>query len=95
MHALQYRRDALQPHAGIHARLGQRMHLAPLVTEGVHLVGPMSPGALREAIEEPAHRAGLRLESGLVEEFDLAGCPMHFDLVGDFSKPPVRFEIEG
>jgi DNA-binding SARP family transcriptional activator/outer membrane protein assembly factor BamB len=41
--------------------------LAPLVAEGVHLVGPMSPDALREAIEEPAHRAGLRLESGLVE----------------------------
>ncbi|WP_173924345.1 BTAD domain-containing putative transcriptional regulator [Agromyces sp. Marseille-P2726] len=41
--------------------------LAPLVAEGVHLVGPMSPDALREAIEEPAHRAGLRLEPGLVE----------------------------
>ena len=22
------------------------------------------------------------LEAGLVEEFDLAGCPIHFDLVG-------------
>ena len=41
--------------------------LAPLVAEGVHLVGPMAPAALREAIEEPARRAGLRLESGLVE----------------------------
>lgn len=41
--------------------------LAPLVAEGVHLVGPMSPDALREAIEGPAKRAGLRLEPGLVE----------------------------
>ncbi len=41
--------------------------LAPLVAEGVHLVGPMSPDALREAIEQPARRAGLRLEAGLVE----------------------------
>ena len=41
--------------------------LAPLVAEGVHLVGPMAPAALREAIEEPARRAGLRLEPGLVE----------------------------
>lgn len=40
--------------------------LAPLVAEGVHLVGPMAPTALREAIEEPARRAGLRLEPGLV-----------------------------
>ena len=41
--------------------------LAPLVAEGVHLVGPMSPAALREAIEQPARRAGLRLEAGLAE----------------------------
>ena len=41
--------------------------LAPLVAEGVHLVGPMAPTALREAIEQPARRSGLRLESGLVE----------------------------
>ncbi|SDS10401.1 DNA-binding transcriptional activator of the SARP family [Agromyces flavus] len=41
--------------------------LAPLVAEGVHLVGPMAPVALRRAIEEPARRAGLRLEPGLVE----------------------------
>ncbi|WP_430645572.1 BTAD domain-containing putative transcriptional regulator [Agromyces sp. GXS1127] len=41
--------------------------LAPLVAEGVHLVGPMAPDALREAIEQPARRAGLRLEPGLVE----------------------------
>ena len=51
--------------------------LAPLVAEGVHLVGPMAPDALREAIEEPARRAGLRLEPGLVELIlrDAAGRP--------------------
>jgi DNA-binding SARP family transcriptional activator len=41
--------------------------LARLVAEGVHLVGPMAPDALRQAIEQPALRAGLRLEPGLVE----------------------------
>ncbi len=41
--------------------------LAPLVAEGVHLVGPMSTEALRDAIEQPARRAALRLEPGLVE----------------------------
>ena len=51
--------------------------LAPLVAEGVHLVGPMAPAALRQAIAEPARRAGLRLESGLVELIlrDAAGEP--------------------
>ena len=41
--------------------------LAPFVAGGVHLVGPMAPTALREVVEEPARRAGLRLEHGLVE----------------------------
>ena len=41
--------------------------LAQLVAEGVHLVGPMSPDALRDAVQRPAQRAGLRLEPGLVE----------------------------
>ncbi|WP_187432690.1 BTAD domain-containing putative transcriptional regulator [Agromyces mariniharenae] len=41
--------------------------LAPLVAERVHLLGPMTPDALRAAIEQPARRAGLRLEPGLVE----------------------------
>ncbi|MET0976043.1 MAG: WD40 repeat domain-containing protein [Leifsonia sp.] len=35
--------------------------------EGVHLVGPLSASGLRSAIEGPARRAGLRLETGLVE----------------------------
>ncbi|NUT58784.1 MAG: hypothetical protein HOQ00_08085, partial [Agromyces sp.] len=42
-------------------------YLAPLVAEGVHLVGPMAADALRQAVELPARRAGLRLEPGLVE----------------------------
>lgn len=41
--------------------------LAPLVAEQVHLLGPMGPDALRAAVEQPAQRAGLRLEPGLVE----------------------------
>ena len=51
--------------------------LAPLIAEGVHLVGPMAPDALRDAIEQPARRAGLRLEPGLIEVIlrDAAGEP--------------------
>ncbi|HET6673058.1 MAG TPA: BTAD domain-containing putative transcriptional regulator [Agromyces sp.] len=41
--------------------------IGPLFTEGVHLVGPLSPSGLRHAIEEPAKLAGLRLEPGLTE----------------------------
>ena len=41
--------------------------LAPLLAEGVHLVGAMSGPDLRAAIEEPARQAGLRLEAGLTE----------------------------
>ena len=41
--------------------------LAPLLSEGVHLVAAMSEEDLRAAIEEPARRAGLRLEAGLPE----------------------------
>ena len=41
--------------------------LAPLLSESVHLVGAMREQDLRAAIEEPARRAGLRLEAGLSE----------------------------
>lgn len=41
--------------------------LAPLLSESVHLVAAMSEEDLRAAIEEPARRAGLRLEAGLSE----------------------------
>ena len=34
---------------------------------GIYLLGPLSEQALREAIVEPARRAGLRLEPGLIE----------------------------
>ena len=36
MNALQYRRDTLQPHAGVDRRLGQRMHDAGLVAVELH-----------------------------------------------------------
>ena len=41
--------------------------LARLIAEGVYVVGPLSKDDLRMAIEGPARRAGLRLESGLTE----------------------------
>ncbi len=41
--------------------------IGPFFAEGVHLVGPLTPAALRQVVEEPASRAGLRLEPGLVE----------------------------
>jgi WD40 repeat protein len=37
------------------------------VEAGLHLVGPMTEEELRDVIERPAQRAGLRLEPGLVE----------------------------
>jgi hypothetical protein len=40
---------------------------ARLVEQGLHVLTPMSADSLRDAIEGPAHRAGLRLEPGLVE----------------------------
>jgi WD40 repeat protein len=41
--------------------------LVDLLQDGQVLVGPMSPTAVRRAIEAPAAAAGLRLEPGLVE----------------------------
>jgi DNA-binding SARP family transcriptional activator len=51
--------------------------IGPLFAEGVHLVGPLTPGGLRRAIEEPAALAGLRTEPGLAELIlrDAAGAP--------------------
>jgi WD40 repeat protein/DNA-binding SARP family transcriptional activator len=40
---------------------------ARLVERGLHLLGPMTEGDLRAAIEGPAHQAGLLLEPGLVD----------------------------
>ncbi|MET0828376.1 MAG: AfsR/SARP family transcriptional regulator, partial [Microbacterium sp.] len=48
-----------------------RIRALPLIGDaigrGVYLLGPLSAFAYREAIEEPARRAGLTLEPGLVE----------------------------
>lgn len=41
--------------------------LSRLAEEGLHLVASMTAPELRAAVEEPARRAGLRLEAGLVE----------------------------
>lgn len=41
--------------------------LSRLAEQGLHLVRPLAGDELREAIEEPAHQAGLRLEHGLVD----------------------------
>lgn len=38
-----------------------------MAERGLHLVSPLSGAALREAIEQPALRAGLHLEPGLVD----------------------------
>ena len=41
--------------------------IARILEEGLYLLGPMREPDLRRAIEGPAHRAGLRLEPGLVD----------------------------
>ena len=41
--------------------------LSRLVEQGLYLMGPLGGAELREAIEQPAAIAGLRLEDGLVE----------------------------
>ena len=54
-------------------RADQMVHLtveqdfARMAEQGVLLVAPLEGRALREAIEEPARRAGVRLEHGLVD----------------------------
>lgn len=51
--------------------------LSRLAEQGLHLVTPLAGEPLRRAIEQPATRAGLRLEHGLVEllERDTEGEP--------------------
>ena len=51
--------------------------LSRLAEQGLHLVTPLSGAELREAIEQPAQRAGLRVERGLVDllERDTDGEP--------------------
>jgi DNA-binding SARP family transcriptional activator/energy-coupling factor transporter ATP-binding protein EcfA2 len=52
-------------------------HVGAAVGRGVYLLGPLAGDGLREAIVQPAVRAGLRLEPGLVEVVlrDAAGRP--------------------
>jgi len=53
--------------ADFYARCGEYPELVDVVQDRQLLVGPMTPGELREAITSPAARAGLALEPGLVE----------------------------
>ncbi len=57
--------------------------LSALVAEHQLLVGPLSPDGLRDAIEEPARRAGLELEPGLVRRIlaDVSTEPGHLPLL--------------
>ena len=48
-------------------RLAVELEFTRLAERGLHLVSPLAGDALREAIEEPALRAGLRVEPGLVD----------------------------
>lgn len=48
-------------------RLRALPDLGDAVRRGIYLVGPLSPAAWREAIEEPARQSHLQWESGLVE----------------------------
>lgn len=59
------------------AALSIDSQLARLVEQGLHLVTPLQGDRLREAIEQPAAQAGLRLEPGLVDllERDTDGEP--------------------
>jgi hypothetical protein len=51
--------------------------LAELLTGNDVLVGPMRPGEIARAIEQPARRSGIDLESGLIDAVvaDVAGRP--------------------
>jgi DNA-binding SARP family transcriptional activator len=49
------------------AELSVNAEFARLVEQGLHLVSPLAGDCLREAIEDPATQAGLRLEAGLVD----------------------------
>ena len=63
--------------ADFYARCADYPRLAAAVAEHQHLLGAMSAGELRRAIEGPARTAGLRLEAGLVETVlaDVEGEP--------------------
>jgi WD40 repeat protein len=53
--------------ADFYARCADHPELAAAIQDNQALVGPMTQSELRRSIEDPAARAGLRLEPGLVE----------------------------
>ena len=69
--------------ADFYPRLADHEALRSLVAETQLLLGPLGPGQLRRAIEEPARRAGLELEPGLTRTIleDVADRPGTLPLV--------------
>jgi len=69
--------------ADFYPRLADHEQLRALVAESQLLLGPLGPGQLRRAIEEPARRAGLELEPGLTRTIleDVADRPGTLPLV--------------
>lgn len=63
--------------ADFYPRCAEHPVMRDLVAANQFLVGPLSPAALRRAVEVPARRAGLTLETGLTRRIlaDLAGRP--------------------
>jgi WD40 repeat protein/DNA-binding SARP family transcriptional activator len=53
--------------ADFYGRCAEHALFARLIAPDQVLVGPMQPDELQRAIEEPAHRVGLRVESSLTE----------------------------
>jgi len=68
-------RVVLAMRADFYSASAQSAWLARAISENQLLVGPMGRAELRRAVEEPARRAGLRLEAGLVDRIleDAAG----------------------
>jgi len=69
--------------ADFYHRCANHPELASLISAQQFLVGPLDAEALRQAIEEPAWRAGLELEAGLAETIldDVADRPGTLPLV--------------
>ena len=63
--------------ADFFGRLAPYVELADLLGSNQVLLGPMTPGELRRAIEGPAERTGLEVEPALVDTLvdDVAGAP--------------------
>jgi WD40 repeat protein len=63
--------------ADFYARAAAYPDLAALISRSQHLVGPLTPDGIRDAIEEPARTAGLEFEEGLIGQIldDLEGQP--------------------